>query len=92
MFSKFGWSTLVSVTFDNFMTWWLRTRKHVPKTRRKAYDSLVVLVSRGIWLHRNNKIFNDASLTLDALGHQMALLLDDWCTTSLVDRSSLYRE
>jgi hypothetical protein len=75
---------------DTFVAWWLRTRKRVPKPRWKVYDSVVVLVSQGIWLHQNDKVFNGASLTADALGHELVLLLDDWCTASLVDRSSLY--
>jgi hypothetical protein len=68
----------------------LRKRKHVPKPRRQAYDSLILLVSRGIWLHRNDRIFNSITLSPDTVAHQMLLLLNDWCTTTLVDRSTIY--
>jgi hypothetical protein len=90
MFSKFGWGTLVPTAFNDFMPWWLRKRKHVPKPRRRAYDSLILLVSRGIWLHRNDRIFNSVTLSPDTVAHQMLLLLNDWCTTTLVDRSTIY--
>jgi hypothetical protein len=82
----------VPTAFYDFATWWLRTRRRVPKLRRRAYDSTVLLVSRGIWLHRNDRIFNGDSLLPSIVVHQLSLLLDDWCSAKLVDRSSLYRE
>jgi hypothetical protein len=92
MFRKFGWETLVPAAFNDFTTWWLRMRRRVPKPCRRAYDSMVLLVARGIWLHRNNMIFNDVSLLPSVVAHMLSLLLDDWCSVKLVDRSSLYRE
>jgi hypothetical protein len=73
VFSKFGWDTLVPAAFNDFTTWWLQTRKHVPKPHRRAYDSLVFLVSRGIWLHRNDRIFNGVALSPNDVAHQMSL-------------------
>jgi hypothetical protein len=92
MFRKFGWETLVPAAFNDFMTWWLRMRRRVPKPCRRAYDSMVLLVACGIWLHRNDMIFNDVSLLPSVVAHMLSLLLDDWCSVKLVDRSSLYRE
>jgi hypothetical protein len=37
-------------------------------------------------------IFNGASLLPDVVAHQVSLLLDDWCSVKVVDRSSLYQE
>jgi hypothetical protein len=48
MFQKFGGEMLVPASHDDFASWWLRTRCRVPKLHRQAYDSLVLLVSRGI--------------------------------------------
>jgi hypothetical protein len=36
--------------------WWIRRRKAVAKARRKAFDSLVFLVFRSLWLERNARV------------------------------------
>jgi hypothetical protein len=38
---------------DNFVEWWLHSRKRVIKPRRKAFDSMIVLTAWSIWLQRN---------------------------------------
>jgi hypothetical protein len=47
--------------------WWTQSRKQVSKGRRKAFDSLVVLVARCIWLERNSRVFRNQSSTVTQL-------------------------
>lgn len=42
-----------SVTAD----WWLQTRKAVPANQRRAFDSVVMIVSWVVWNERNARIF-----------------------------------
>jgi hypothetical protein len=92
MVSKFGWANLMPAATDDMASWWLRARKMVPKPWRPAFDSVVLLISRGIWLHRNERVFNDVSLSLAVVVHRLVLSIDDWCKANLVARSLLYRE
>jgi hypothetical protein len=57
MLSKLGYQQVASVVEEAAASWWLRERSRVAKERRPAFDSLVLLVARGIWLHRNNVVF-----------------------------------
>jgi hypothetical protein len=38
--------------------WWIRDRKRLDKTRRKGFDSLVVLVWWQTWKERNARVFD----------------------------------
>jgi hypothetical protein len=57
-----------------------------------AFDSLVLLVARGIWLYMNNVIFSRATLSHVGLAHELGQLLDDWCRAGSVARSWLQGE
>jgi hypothetical protein len=61
----FGWHNLAPVTKEKLAEWWLRVRKHVPKARHKAFNSIVALVSRSLWLSRNACIFKQWLLVAD---------------------------
>jgi hypothetical protein len=39
----------------------------VTKARRKAFDSIVILVVWGIWLERNPRVFSNASVSPPAI-------------------------
>jgi hypothetical protein len=39
------------------VNWWLDARKRVPKPRHQAFDSLVFLVTRQLWLEHNGRVF-----------------------------------
>jgi hypothetical protein len=42
---RFGWHHLAPALDSSVVEWWLHTRKCVAKQRRRAFDSLVCLVS-----------------------------------------------
>jgi hypothetical protein len=64
-------------------------RKQVAKRRRKAFDSLAVLVVWSIWLHRNDRAFGRRVLTDDQLVGQALANAEQWCLAGLIDRSKL---
>ncbi|OEL23010.1 hypothetical protein BAE44_0015970, partial [Dichanthelium oligosanthes] len=72
--------------------WWLRSRKMVAKPRRKAFDSLCLLVSRHLWLERNSRVFRGVSRLPGSL---VVVIFDQvalWSRAGLVDRSRLLGE
>jgi hypothetical protein len=48
-----GWHLLAPSDADQFIYLWLCSRKWVTKARRKAFNSLVVLITWNVWLERN---------------------------------------
>jgi hypothetical protein len=94
MLGKYGWHQLspTPTTDEAKATWWLRARGRVAKARMPAFDSLVLLVARGIQLHRNDRVFNRVSLSSVCLARELEQLLEDWCRAGWVDRSLLLRE
>jgi hypothetical protein len=50
----FGWEALVPTPYASFADWWLALRKRVVKSRRKAFDSVVLMVARCIWIQHCN--------------------------------------
>ncbi|OEL13592.1 hypothetical protein BAE44_0025387, partial [Dichanthelium oligosanthes] len=56
-----GWQRLTPSPSGNLSTWWLRSRKLVAKARRKPFDSVCLLLTRQLWLERNNRVFRNAS-------------------------------
>jgi hypothetical protein len=84
---RFGWQTLAPAQEASFVPWWLHTGKTVPKARRAAFDCIVVLVARRLWLQRNEKVFRSATPSATFI-----LIEDDcnnWCRSKLIDRSRL---
>jgi hypothetical protein len=65
-----------SSTALDFVDWCLLSRKHVRKElRKKAFDSLVALVTWSIWKERNQRIFQKKKLTV--VNELIALILDE---------------
>jgi hypothetical protein len=86
---RFGWQGFAPALEEKLAEWWLRVRKHVLKARRKAFDSLVALVVRSLWLSRNACVFRHST---PLIGDVVQSVLDQafqWCLVGLVDRSSL---
>jgi hypothetical protein len=52
---------------EAFAAWWITIRKQVPKARRKAVDSLIILVVWRLWLERNARVFSLSSLAPSSL-------------------------
>jgi hypothetical protein len=64
-----GWEQLISMADSSFVDWWLASHKLITKQRRKAFDSIVILVSRCIWLQQNSHVFDRQSTPPLALVH-----------------------
>src|SRR4051812_16078814 len=44
-------------TFGSTEEWWLMTRKRAPKSMRRDFDTVVILMHWTIWKGRNSRIF-----------------------------------
>jgi hypothetical protein len=49
-----GWQQLTPTRTYQVVSWWLYSKKWVSKHRWQAFDTLVLLVTRCIWLQRND--------------------------------------
>jgi hypothetical protein len=58
-----GWSHVSPAPDDDFVDWWLWSRKRIPMLRRKAFDSFVILISWSLWCHRNDMVFTRRSVS-----------------------------
>jgi hypothetical protein len=67
-------------------------RDRVLKAHRSTFDSIVILVTRSIWLQRNDRVFARMALSPGSLAHHIELVADDWCQAKMVDKSQLIRE
>jgi hypothetical protein len=77
---------------DTLVNWWLRSRDLVPLPRRAAFDSLVILVARQLWLECNDRIFHATACLPAQLIAKLTRTVDDWSNAGLLARSMLYRE
>ena len=63
---KIGWDRVTPSTLTfNFPSWWTDARKQIPKTGRRGFDSLVILVCWIIWKERNDRTFDRCVRTID---------------------------
>jgi hypothetical protein len=72
--------------------WWLDARKRIAKVRRRAFDSVVLLISRKLWLERNDRVFSRSQATPAALSHQISTAVKEWCRARLLYWSELTGE
>jgi hypothetical protein len=86
---RFGWQELTPVQRDAFASWWMRSRKAVAKDRRPTFDSIVFLVVRRLWLHRNERVFRNVLPSVSVTLQQIADDFSIWCRANLIDRSRL---
>jgi hypothetical protein len=75
---KFGLQLLSPGLNDVFPEWWIRRLKQVAKARRKAFDSLCALVTRCIWLHRNDVVFRNGSVSVPSVIFILDIHLCRW--------------
>jgi hypothetical protein len=47
---------------DNLENWWSATRVRVPKTDRRKFDALVILIARTLWKQRNAQVFGNVHM------------------------------
>jgi hypothetical protein len=64
------------------------SRKRVIRTWRKAFNSLVALVTLSIWLEHNERVFRNVPRLPSQMVTSIMVELDNWCRASVVDRSS----
>jgi hypothetical protein len=76
-----GGSLLLLASFTN---WWLVSRKRVIKRRRKVFDSLILLIARGIWLQRNNRVFDRRMVAPATLACELENECVQWCQAGLM--------
>jgi hypothetical protein len=74
-------------SFTEWMAW-----KRIAKPRRQAFDSVVILVVRSIWLECNDQVFSRGLSSPGALGRKIMLACEDWCRARLLNRWALARE
>jgi hypothetical protein len=61
----------------------------VTKARRKAFDSIVILVVWGIWLERNARVFSNASVSAPAIVDTLWETCEQWVHARLIDQSQI---
>ncbi|OEL32461.1 hypothetical protein BAE44_0006519 [Dichanthelium oligosanthes] len=70
---------------DNLPNWWLLARKKMTKVRRKTFDSLCLLLSRQLWLERNNRVFRNGVKLPDLLVGAILEQASLWSKAGLLD-------
>jgi hypothetical protein len=55
------WQHLAPSVEDCLIPWWLHARKSVAKARRKAFDTLVILIAWNLWLEHNDRVVRSVS-------------------------------
>ncbi|OEL32988.1 hypothetical protein BAE44_0005993, partial [Dichanthelium oligosanthes] len=87
-----GWQRLTPSPPDSLSTWWLHSRKLVVKAHRKAFDSVCLLLTRLLWLERNDRVFRNI---IRLPGPFVAAALEQvglWLRVGFLVRSSLFGE
>jgi hypothetical protein len=49
-------------------TWWEETACKIPKDKRRSFNSMAVYIMWNIWKHRNRRIFDSMSQTVQQVG------------------------
>lgn len=84
-----GWQQLTPGANDHLVTWWIHSRKQIPKPRRKAFDSLVILVTWTIWLERNDRVFKRKVQSPTAIVDFIWSELAQYARAKLIDWAAL---
>jgi hypothetical protein len=59
---------------------------------RGAFNSMVALVARMLWLLRNEVVFRNVSPSVEATLRHTFSTTDQWCSANLVARLVLFQE
>lgn len=73
-----GLAALVLETNATLINWWLRERLQLAADARRAFDSLVLLVSWKLWLERNNRTFQGTSAGIQDLFRAVIAEAESW--------------
>jgi hypothetical protein len=88
--SCFGWQLATPPQNAIFTRWWLHWCRRIARPRRRAFDSVVAMTTRLLWLQHNEKVFRGLSSTPDFVLQLMLRTCDQWCAARLLVRSELY--
>jgi hypothetical protein len=72
-----GLDTLTPCQNSSLIGWWLPARVALPRTFRKSFDSLVLLVSWCIWKERNARTFDHRAATSAILAQRIITEADE---------------
>ena len=70
---------------DSFPVWWQQARLRLGKSRRKGFDSLVLLLTWKLRLERNSRMFEGKTSTVPALCSSIANEAHLWKLAGAVD-------
>ena len=59
-------------------TWWIATRKAVPKAKRNMFDSFVVFVCWELWKERNRHVFQQSLTQTPMLVEHIKVEAANW--------------
>ena len=76
---------------DSFPVWWQQARLRLGKSRRKGFDSLVLLLTWKLWLERNSRVFEGKRSTVPALCSSIANEAHLWKLAGATGLSTLWR-
>jgi hypothetical protein len=78
VFRAAGFLHLLPSSADLLSTWWPRSAVRVGAARRRAFNSLCLLVGRGIWTERNARVFDGAASLASSLSDRLSVDWREW--------------
>lgn len=69
---------LVVVHEENIMQWWTSSKKRLPKTIHRGFDSVCFLIGWSLWKERNARTFNRIATMPSQLVIRIEEELDAW--------------
>lgn len=65
-------------TQDNYLQWWLSSRKHYQKAQKRGFDTLAIVVAWNLWKQHNARVFNRENLPRRDLIHKILQEIEEW--------------
>jgi hypothetical protein len=63
----------------DFAGWWRKVAKHVPKDKRKGFNTMAILGMWLLWKHRNACVFNGINPNMNVLLRSFEDERHMWC-------------
>jgi hypothetical protein len=80
------WEHLTPLADSVIIDWWPDAEQRLQPKERKSFNSLVLLVTRSIWLQRNARIFDRADMPAHTL---LGVVDSEWLSWQRCRRGSL---
>lgn len=87
--AKYHLQGLIEVHQENIMSWWVDSRRGLPKVIRRAFDSLLFLIGWSLWKERNAHTFNGTTRSPVVLAEQIVEEAGLWTAASFRRLSAL---